>query len=133
MTVTFDDYIAEREVRDPEFRRVREGSRPLFEFQNSLTDARLRAGLTLRQLAERAGIRQEAAWRLEQGAYFPRIETIRRLALALDVEVVVTSQGAVQVRRPTEAHSAAVGTARGPASESPANAEPFASASKRHG
>ena len=46
---------------------------------NVVRYCRLRAGLTQKQLAERAGISQPALARIESGRVKPRIDTIERL------------------------------------------------------
>jgi transcriptional regulator with XRE-family HTH domain len=46
------------------------------------------AGLTQVELAEKAGLSEDAVWRLEVGrARHPRISTIRKIAEVLGVEV----------------------------------------------
>ncbi len=47
-----------------------------------LRRARARAGLTQRQLAQRAGIAQPTIARIEAGAADPRVETLERLLMA---------------------------------------------------
>jgi transcriptional regulator with XRE-family HTH domain len=51
--------------------------------------ARRRAGFTQRALAERAGIPQPAIARLERGEHEPRLATLRRVAHALDADLVL--------------------------------------------
>lgn len=61
-----------------------------------LRDARRRAGLTQRQLAERAGTSQAAVARYEGGTTVPDVATLRRLlgacGYALRAEPVATAQ-----------------------------------------
>ena len=52
------------------------------EIGQLVTDARLRAGLSQRELAERAGTSQSAVARIEAGAVSPSLETVRRLVSA---------------------------------------------------
>ena len=47
-----------------------------------LRDARLRAGLTQRELARRAGIAQPTIARIESGGADPRVHTLERLLAA---------------------------------------------------
>ncbi len=59
------DYVAQREARDPAFKKACERLRPQFEFRKALIGARLAAGLTQKQLAERMGTSQAAIARVE--------------------------------------------------------------------
>ena len=52
-------------------------------------EARKRAALTQAQLAERAGTTQSAIARLESGGRPPRIDTLLRIANALDADLHV--------------------------------------------
>lgn len=51
----------------------------LLAYVNIVRFARLRSGLTQKELATRAGISQPALARIEAGRVVPRIETIQRL------------------------------------------------------
>lgn len=57
-----------------------------------LRSARLRAGLTQRQLADRAHTKQSAISRLEAGTVSPTVETLERLVGAAGSELVLTIQ-----------------------------------------
>lgn len=52
-----------------------------------IREARLRAGLTQRQLAERAGTTQSSIARWETGGVAPPLETLARLAAACGLEL----------------------------------------------
>lgn len=52
-----------------------------------VADARLRAGLSQRELAHRAGTSQSAVARIESGAVSPSVETVRRLVGACGFEL----------------------------------------------
>src|SRR5205823_5344496 len=86
----YRDYVAEREARDPEFRAAREALRPQYEWQRALIAARLAAGLTQQQLAERLGKQQAAIARWESGTVYPKLDTICQIATALDVTFLVS-------------------------------------------
>ena len=101
--MNFRDHVAEMEARDPAFREARERLRPQFEFRKALIGARLAAGLTQRQLAERMGTSQAAIARLESGTRLPTVDTLFRLAAALGVEFTITPEEPLTVRP----HSAA--------------------------
>ena len=94
----YDDYIAEIEAQSPAFREARERLRPQFEFRKAVIGARLAAGLTQRQLAERMGTSQAAIARLESGTRLPTIETLYRLAQILGIDFTITPQEPLTVR-----------------------------------
>jgi hypothetical protein len=50
--MNLDDYVRDREARDPEFKAAGEALRPQYQFQNALIAARVGAGLTQQQFAE---------------------------------------------------------------------------------
>lgn len=93
------DYVAQREARDPAFREASERLRPQFEFRKALVGARLAAGLTQRQLAERMGTSQAAIARLESGTRLPSVDTLYRLAVILGVDFTITPQAPLTVRQ----------------------------------
>lgn len=94
---TLDEYIAERQANDPEFRAAWEASRPQFEFRRNLIHARLSAGLTQAQLAERIGTKQSSISRLEGGDAEPSFDMLRRLAAALNVSFEILPTAAIVV------------------------------------
>lgn len=54
-----------------------------------LRQLRHRKGWSQRELAEKAGVPQSTVGRIETGALSPRLDTLERLAFALDAEVVI--------------------------------------------
>ncbi|TAK27895.1 MAG: XRE family transcriptional regulator [Chloroflexota bacterium] len=94
----YDDYIAEQEASNPAFREARERMRPQFEFRKALIGARLAAGWTQKELAERMGTKQSAIARLESGTQMPTLDTLYRLAAVLGVDFTITPDASVTVR-----------------------------------
>ncbi|MBI4319752.1 MAG: helix-turn-helix transcriptional regulator [Chloroflexi bacterium] len=92
------DYVAQREARDPAFREACERLRPQYEFRKALIGARLNAGLTQKQLAERMGTSQAAIARLEAGTRLPSVDTLHRLAVILGLDFTITPQELLGVR-----------------------------------
>lgn len=86
MTVPFDEIKAEL-LADPEVRREYEALAPEFEFSVELLRARLRAGLSQAELAERMGTSQSAIARLESGQTLPSTKTLLRFAQATGSKV----------------------------------------------
>lgn len=92
------DYVKEREASNPEFRKAREELRPQFEFRRALISARIAAGLTQKELADRMGTTQSAIARLESGSQMPTLDTLYRLSTVLDIEFTITPENTLTVR-----------------------------------
>ncbi|MBI3469228.1 MAG: helix-turn-helix transcriptional regulator [Planctomycetes bacterium] len=67
------------------FNKTWDGSRWVDDFSLRLKSLREAAGLKQAELAHRAGLSVQAIAALEQGARRPTWQTVRRLAIALDV------------------------------------------------
>ncbi|HZS02904.1 MAG TPA: helix-turn-helix transcriptional regulator [Chloroflexota bacterium] len=91
--MSVEEYFTEREARDPEFRAAWEAVKPEYEFQRALIAARLRAGVTQRELAARTGMKQSAIARLESGKHPPRLDTLATIARALGTAFVIDREG----------------------------------------
>ena len=92
------DYVADRETRDAAFKEARQELRPQYEFRRALIGARVAAGLTQAQLAERLGTTQSAVSRLESGVQTPTLDTLYRLAEVLSVDFTISPEGAITVK-----------------------------------
>src|SRR5262245_54866081 len=77
-----DEYVAQREAKDPEFAAVRADLDPRFELARAMIDARAAVGLSQAAFAERLGMKQPQIARLESGEHPPRLETLMELAAA---------------------------------------------------
>lgn len=97
--MNFREHVTEMEANDPAFREERERLRPEYEFRKALIGARIAAGLTQAQLAERLGTTQSAIARLEGGGRLPTVDTLYRLAQALNVNFTVAPDAPLTVRR----------------------------------
>lgn len=93
-----EKYVERRKARDSEFRQAWKDGQADADFQQAVVAARLAAGLSQKELAARLGTSQAAIARLEAGTYRPRVETLRKLAAALQVTFEVDGEG-VRVRR----------------------------------
>lgn len=62
-------------------------------FGHNLAEARKQARLTQAQLSKRVPMSQQALSRLERGRHCPHLETLRRIAHALEVPVVDLLRG----------------------------------------
>lgn len=86
------DHVAQRGVKDDNFRAAREELRGQYEFRRALIGARIAAGLTQKQLADKLGTTQSAVARLESGTQMPTLDTLYRLAVVLGVDFSITAQ-----------------------------------------
>jgi HTH-type transcriptional regulator/antitoxin HipB len=93
----WEEYVRDREARDPGFREACERRRPRFEFGCALIGARLDAGLTRRAMAERLGVKQSALARWEAGETMPTLDTLFRVAKALNLEFAITPDSSLVV------------------------------------
>ena len=96
--MTHEEYVKRRAARDADFRKALEELRPQYEFRRVLIGARIAAGLTQAQLAERLGTTQSAVSRLESGVQTPTLDTLYRLAEVLSVDFTISPEGAISVK-----------------------------------
>ena len=82
------EYLDEQ-MGDPKFRAEYEALNAEYALIRQLIDLRIRRGLSQRQLAERAGMKQPSIARLESGRT-ANLQTLRRIADALDADVRVS-------------------------------------------
>jgi transcriptional regulator with XRE-family HTH domain len=120
--MNLDEYVRDREARDPAFRAAGEELRPRHEFQRALIAARLAAALTQQQLAERLGKPQSTVARWESGQHQPRLEILQAVVRALGGSFAITpEQGIVYMppgrarRRPSLTRSQTPGQPQIPA------------------
>ena len=90
--------LADMEAADPALKAARLALRPQSEFRRALIAARLEAGLTQRQMAERLGIKQPALARWEAGETLPTLTTLHRVAQVLGLELTITPDTPLAVR-----------------------------------
>lgn len=66
-----------------------EGYDPVYELRKKILLLRLDEGLSQEELADKAGMKQSVISRIENGESEPRIETVNRIARALDKKVKI--------------------------------------------
>jgi predicted transcriptional regulator len=86
MTIPLKE-LADEWMKDPEFKAEYDRLGPEFEIATELIQARLRAGLSQVELAERMGTSQSAIARLESGQTLPSTKTLLRFAEATSSKV----------------------------------------------
>ena len=82
---SFNELIKERK----DLKDTIEGSDPVYELRKKILVLRLDEGLTQEELADKAGMKQSVISRIENGESEPRIETVNRIAKALDRKVII--------------------------------------------
>lgn len=83
------DDLHERWMTEPAYQRAHAATEREFTLARELIAARVRAGLTQEQLAQRMGTTQSAIARLESGQRMPGVRTLERLAEATGTRLVV--------------------------------------------
>jgi transcriptional regulator with XRE-family HTH domain len=76
-------------MNDPAFQAEYQALEAEFTLIRQLIDLRISRGLSQRQLAERAGMKQPSIARLESG-HTANLRTLQRVANALEADVQVT-------------------------------------------
>jgi len=79
----------DEQLKDPQIRAEWDALEPEFAIVQAIIDARKNAGLTQKQLSERTGIAQSDISKLESGDGNPSLNTLKRLALAMDMTLKV--------------------------------------------
>jgi len=80
----------DRELRkEPAYEAALEELEPYEQIARRLVAFRLENGLSQAELARRCGVSQPAIARLERGEHEPRLATLRRVAHALDADLVL--------------------------------------------
>lgn len=84
--MTFREHLDEC-LKDPEFAAAYEELRPESEYTNAILDGKIRLDLSQEELARRAGISKRKLTRIEMGQTSPTVETLRKIANALDKQL----------------------------------------------
>ena len=91
-TVTFEQLLAEEQLRDPEFRAEWQRLAPARAFSDVLMRYRIDEGLSQREMAKRLGVSQPRVAKLESGEHNPSIDSIinvvRRLGIEFAIDIV---------------------------------------------
>ncbi|EMS80488.1 helix-turn-helix domain-containing protein [Desulfotignum phosphitoxidans] len=69
-------------VGDPEYAQAFAGMEEEFQLARELIRARIKSGLTQKQLAEKMGTTQSSVARLESGSSLPSLRSLKRYAYA---------------------------------------------------
>ena len=85
MDKAINDLIDER----PDLEAVFEGEDPVYQLRKRILELRLEKGYSQEELAKKAGTKQAVISRIENGESEPRLETINKIAKALDKKVKI--------------------------------------------
>lgn len=77
-------------LKNEGFRNAYDELGPEFALITTIIEKRLKRGLTQAQLARRIGTKQSAIARLESGTYNPTIETLEKVAKALNARLKIS-------------------------------------------
>lgn len=81
-----------KQLENPDFRREFEEGRGEFQVAEALLAARLDAGMTQKDLAERSGLRQSNISRIENGTCSPTVATLQAIAEGLGRKLIIRFQ-----------------------------------------
>jgi ribosome-binding protein aMBF1 (putative translation factor) len=76
-------------MKDPQYRKAHEELSLEYELARAVINARVRAGLTQEQLAQRMDTTQSVIARLESGRTRPSTQTLERLAAATGTKLKI--------------------------------------------
>jgi ribosome-binding protein aMBF1 (putative translation factor) len=83
-------------MKNHEYRKAIEDLAPEFALARAVIDARVKAGLTQEQLAQRMATTQSVIARLESGRTRPSTQTLERLAAATGTRLCITFEPAAR-------------------------------------
>ncbi len=87
--------LHEKWGRDPEYQAAYDALQPEFELARSLIEARMGAGLTQAQLAERMETTQSVVARLESGRIHPSTRTLEKVAQSTGTKLRISFERTV--------------------------------------
>lgn len=76
-------------MRDKEFKKEYERLAPRYELIARLIEARMKKGLTQKELAEKAGTKQSAIARLEAGNINPTVDFLEKITSVLGARLTI--------------------------------------------
>ena len=84
MSTRLDEFL-EEQLTDPETREEYEALQPEYAAIQAMIDARVRSGMTQKELSEKTGIAQGDISRIERGNANPSLRTLQRLARGMKI------------------------------------------------
>lgn len=87
--------LHQRWMRNEDYRKAHEDLAPEFDLARAMIEARVTAGLTQAQLAQRMATTQSVVARLESGRSRPSTQTLERLARATGTRLKISFESTV--------------------------------------
>ena len=84
------DEIIKEQMKDPEFAEAWADTELEDQIKRNLIQARIDAGLTQKELAEKSGIRQSNISRIERGSVIPTLQTLNAIAKGTGKKLKIT-------------------------------------------
>lgn len=84
------DNLLKQELKDPEFRKGFEMEKKKLKMSLDIINLRKKKKISQSKLAEKIGMKQSAVGRIEAGKQNLTIETLQKIAFALNKELVVS-------------------------------------------
>jgi transcriptional regulator with XRE-family HTH domain len=111
--MTFDT-LREKLLSDPEVKAYYDELKPEFDVAKELISMRKELGLTQRELAEQADIKQPQLARIESGKQSPRLETLAAIAskVGYSVEIRLVPNQILRTESPASRRSKAASSVR---------------------
>ena len=91
-------YVQEQSKSNPRFSKELAEARAQVRLAVMIVQLREQRGWTQRKLAEQTGIKQPQIARIEKGDQMPTLETLWRLADALNAEVIIGPREHLEIR-----------------------------------
>ncbi len=87
----YEDYLKQK-LQDPEYQAAKKDLKPLLDLADDLLRERLEKEWTQNELARRAGTKQANISKLESGLSNPTYEFLKKVADALEVDLIINLQ-----------------------------------------
>lgn len=81
------EQLKEKLLKNNEYRREISKQDLSFEIAESIIDARIRKGMTQKELAKKLKTKQSGIARLESGKNYPSFKTLEKIARILDIKI----------------------------------------------
>lgn len=97
---SYNDY-KRKALENPDVKAEYDALQPEYDIIQAMIDARIKEGLTQKELSERTGITQADISRIENGTRNPSLEMVKRLAngLGMRLKIEFIPEGAIKTAK----------------------------------